>query len=303
MPTKRKFVGRRSKTAKFRKQNKTKVRKYVKFTKAKRHNKKRKHNTKRRLRLKGGDGDECGICQLDFEKDENGNIIDDIITLNCGHKFHRNELIQWCQTKGPGRCTCPNDRINISAEMAQYMPGSNNPPVVNNIVNQMANPIPNPNYISSDSDEELSENTDIDRLEIFQGDTNLLLNSMPYVPLPEAPYLEGANLPAYREGGPKDRIKNLLICLFSNEDYFINNFNFFINCRDLDMEIVDDDDEEGVDMLKVTLISKIMSLVNDNLTYRDDHLRGIISNFFKRCAANALGIIINDEVSQMLDRR
>jgi hypothetical protein len=301
MATKRKFVGRRSKTAKFKKQNKTKVRKSVKFTKSKRHNKKRKHKTKR-SHQKGGDDDECAICHIDFNKDENGNIIDDIITLICGHKFHRDELIQWCQTKGPGRCTCPNDRINISAEMAQYMPALNNPPVVNNIVNQIANPIPNPNYISSDSDEELSENTDIDRLEIFQGDTNLLLNSMPYVPLPEAPYLEGADLPAYREGGPKDRIKNLLICLFSNEDYFIDNFNFFINCRDLNMEIVDDDDEEGVERLKVTLISKMMSLVNDILTYRDDHLRGIISNFLKRCAANALGIIIIDQVSRVASR-
>jgi hypothetical protein len=300
MATKRR-IGRKSKTSKFSRQNKKKVRKSVKFTKSKRHNKKRKYKTKRRSQ-KGGDGDECAICGLDFEKDENGNIIDDIITLNCGHKFHRDELIQWCQIKGPGRCTCPNDRINISAEMAQYMPVSNNPPVVNNIVNQIANPIPNPNYISSDSDDELSENSNIDRLEIFQGDTNLLLNSMPYVPLPEAPYLEGAVLPAYREGGPKDRIKNLLICLFSNEDYFIDNFNFFINCRDLNMEIVDDDDEEGVERLKVTLISKMMSLVNDILTYRDDHLRGIISNFLKRCAANALGIIINDQVSRVASR-
>ena len=133
MATKRKFFGRRSKTSKFRRQYKTKVRKTIKLTKSKRHNKKRKHNTKRR-KQKGGDDDVCAICLFNFEKDENGNIIDDIITLNCSHKFHRSGLIKWCQTKGPGRCTCPKCRINITAEMAQYMPASNIPNQNNNLV-------------------------------------------------------------------------------------------------------------------------------------------------------------------------
>jgi hypothetical protein len=302
MVTKRR-IGRKSINAKFRKQNKTKVRKTVKLTKSKRHNKKRNHKTKRRYQ-KGGNDDECPICKIDFEKDENGNIIGDIITLNdCRHKFHRPCLIQWCQTKGPGMCTCPMDRNNISEEMAQYMPASNNPPVVNNIVNQIANPIPNPNYISSDSDDELSENSNIDRLEIFQGETNNLLNSMPYEQLPEAPYLAGANLPPHSEGGPRDRIKNLLICLFSNENYFYNNFNFFRNCRDLNMEIVDDDDEEGVERLKVAIISTMMSGINDNLNYRHDHLTRKIIYVLERCAADALGLSIVDNVPQVLASR
>jgi len=303
MGTKRKFIGRKSKTTKFSRQNKKKVRKSVKLTKSKRHNKKRKYKTKRRSQ-KGGVENECGICgEIGDILDDNGNIINDLITLlNCGHQFHRSEIIQWCQTRRPIVCNCPTCREDLTPEeMAQYMPVSNNPPVVNNIVNQIANPIPNPNYIS-DSDDELTENSQVDMLETFLGDTNLLLNSMPYVPLPEAPYLEGADLPAYREGGPKDRIKNLLICLFSNEDYFIDNFNFFINCRDLNMEIVDDDDEEGVERLKVALISKMMSDVNDNLDnliYSDDNLRLIIIFFLERCAANALGLTINNVGQQV----
>jgi hypothetical protein len=292
MVTKRR-IGRKSINAKFRKQNKTKVRKTVKLTKSKRHNKKRKHKTKRRHQ-KGGNDDECAICQTDFEKDENGNIIDDIITLNDHHKFHRPCLIQWCQTKGPGRCTCPLDRKNISEEMAQYMPASNNP-IQNNIAN------PNPNNIS-DSDDELTENSDVDMLETFLADTNILLNSMPYVPLPEAPYLVGADLPAHREDGPRDRIKNLLICLFSNEDYFRDNFYFFRNCRDIDMERIDEDDEEGLARLKVAIISKMMSGVNENLIYRHDHLTRKIIYILERCAADALGISIVDNEPQLASR-
>ena len=273
MPTKRKFVGRRNKTAKFSKQNKTKLRKTVKLTKSKRHNKKRKYNTKRR-RQKGGDGDECAICGLDFEKDENGNIIDDIITLNCGHKFHRDELIQWCQTKGPGRCTCPNDRINISAEMAQYMPTSNDPNQNNNLVN------PNNIGIVPPGSRGLHAERPTEILENFQNHTFELLSSMPFVPLPEAPYIVGADLPVSREGGPKERIKNLLICLFSDADF--------------GMEIVDDD-EAGVGRLKVELISKMMNLVNDNLNYTDIQLRRIITHFLTACVANALGISLINE--------
>ena len=118
---------------------------------------------------------------------------------------------------------------------------------------------------------------------------------MPFVPLPEAPYLVGADLPVTYEGGSKERIKNLLICLFSDEDYFRNNFEFFRNCRDLNMEIVDYNDEEGVGRLKVALISKMMDIVNDNLNYTDNQLKRIIIHFLKVCAANALGITIRNE--------
>ena len=287
MGTKRKFIGRKSKTTKFSRQNKKKVRKSVKLTKSKRHNKKRKHKTKRRSQ-KGGVENECCICgEIGDILDDNGNIIDDLIPLNCGHKFHRSELIKWCQTKGPGRGNCPIDRKNISQQMAQYMPDSNNP---------------NPNPNLSNSDDELTENSDLDMLETFLGDTNVLLNSMPYVPLPEAPYLVGAVLPPHREGGPRDRIKNLLICLFSNEEYFSNNFYFFRNCRDIDMERIDEDDEEGIKGLKVAIISKMMSGVNDNVTYGHDYLTREIIYFFERCAVNALGITINNEESQLASR-
>ena len=117
---------------------------------------------------------------------------------------------------------------------------------------------------------------------------------MPYEPLPEAPYLVGADLPDSNEGGPKERIKNLLICLFSDEHYFHSNFEFFINCRDLGMEIVDD----SVAQLKVALISKMMNVVDDNSNYTDNKLRSIITHFLRVCAANALGITLRNEPGQ-----
>jgi hypothetical protein len=127
MATKRR-IGRKSINAKFRKRNKTKVRKTVKLTKSKRHNKKRKYKTKRRSQ-KGGDDDECGICrEIGDILDDNGNIIDDLITLSCGHQFHRSEIIEWCQRRRPRLCNCPICRKNLKPEeRAQYMPASNNP--------------------------------------------------------------------------------------------------------------------------------------------------------------------------------
>jgi hypothetical protein len=286
MASKRKIIGRRNKTAKFRKQNKTKVRKSVKLTKSKRHNKKRKHKTKR-IQQKGGVENECGICgEIGDILDDNGNIIDDLITLNCGHQFHRSEIIRWCQTKRPGRCTCPIDRENISQQMAQYMPASNNPN-------------PNPNYLSN-SDDEISEISDVERLNFFLGVTMFLLNNSVDVPLPEVPYLEGAVLPESREGGPKERIKNLLLGLFSNDNYFYNNFEFFINCSDIGIDMqINEDEEEDIARLKIALISTMMSLINDNLTYSDAQLRGIIVHFLERCAANALRLDIIPPESQV----
>jgi len=288
MASKRKIVGRRNKTAKFRKQNKTKVRKSIKLTKSKRHNKKRKHKTKRRQQ-KGGVDNECGICgEIGDILDDNGNIIDDLITLNCGHQFHRSEIIRWCQTRRPEVCNCPTCRTDLTPEeRAQYMPVLNNPNQ-NNIVN----PNPNPNYLSNSDNEE--------RLNTFLNETIVLLNSIPYVPLPEAPYLVGAVLPESSEGGPKERIKNLLLGLFSNDNYFYNNFEFFINCSDIGIDMqINEDEEEDIARLKIALISKLMSLINDNLTYTDAHLRGIIVHFLQRCAANALGLDIIPPESQV----
>lgn len=271
MVTKKESFGIKKKTAKFRKQNKTKVRKFAKLTKSKRRNKKRKHNTKRRFRFKGGDGDdsdECPICGEEFKAD------DETITTSCGHKFHKNELIRWCQRR-PGMCTCPMDRTDISEEMEQFMPQNEND-----------------SQSDSDSDNgtESTLDADIDTLENFMGETATLLHNMPYLPLPEAPYLDGVDLPASVEGTPKEKIKNMLICLFANDDYFYNNFHFFNGCNIIDT--IDDDDEEGVARLKIALITLLMNLVNNNRNYSDDQLRQLIKNFLERCAANVLLITI-----------
>ena len=268
MVTKKRVVGIKRKTAKFRKRFKPKVRPSVKLTKSKKHHKKRKHNTKRRFRLKGGDGDdsdECPICGEEFKAD------DETITTNCGHKFHKNELVEWCRRKPFGMCTCPMDRINISEEMEQFMPQ-------------------NENDSDSDSNSESTFDADIDTLENFMGETATLLHNMPYLPLPEAPYLDGLDLPASVEGGPREKLKNMLICLFANDDYFYNNLHFLNGCNIIDM--IDDEDEEGVTRLKIALITLLMNLLNNNRNYSDDQLRQLIKNFLERCAANVLLITI-----------
>jgi len=120
MAIKRKIMKKIS--SKLRKQRKTKVRKSFKFTKSKRENEKRKYKTKRRYQ-KGGLENECGICLENGDKlHENGDI-DHLITLNCGHKFHRSEIIKWCQTISYRLCSCPTCRRLLTTEdMEQYMP-------------------------------------------------------------------------------------------------------------------------------------------------------------------------------------
>jgi hypothetical protein len=66
-----------------------------------------RRRTKKRKITKGGvkrkerDG-ECAICLEDFNEEDNP----DIITLGCGHSFHRNCIINTCRhMQGP--CTCP----------------------------------------------------------------------------------------------------------------------------------------------------------------------------------------------------
>jgi hypothetical protein len=274
MVTKRRFVGRKSRIVKFRKQNKTKLRKTVKLTKtkSKRPNKKRKYNTKRRFRLKGGADDVCPICQDDFKEG------DETITTSCGHRFHKNELIQWFHHIRHGPYRCPMDRIDISQEMAQYMP-------------QNDNHSDSDSDGDSDSSTELSLQADIVTLENFMGETATLLHNMPYLRLPETPYLDGVNLPISVEGGPKEKIKNMLICLFANDHYFYDNLNFLNGCNI--MESVDHDDEEGINRLKIALITVMMNLVNDNRNYRDDQLRQLIKNYLEICAADVLFIYIN----------
>jgi len=118
MPIKRKITKKIS--SKLRRKNKTPLNN---FTKSKRQNKKRKYKTKRRSQ-KGGVENECGICgEIGNLLDKNEHIIDDLITLNCGHKFHRGEIIEWCQTISPRVCTCPICRQKLTTQdMKQYMP-------------------------------------------------------------------------------------------------------------------------------------------------------------------------------------
>ena len=98
MAIKRKIMKKIS--SKLRRKNKTPLNK---FTKSKRQNKKRKYKTKRRSQ-KGGVENECGIC---------GEISDKLMTVSCGHKFHRGEITLWCDTISPRVCTCPVCRKEI----------------------------------------------------------------------------------------------------------------------------------------------------------------------------------------------
>ena len=283
MVSKKRVLGiKKSKTTKFRKQNKTKVRKSFKLTnKSKKHHKKRKHNTKRRFRLKGGadkeglslegeegynfddndDDDECPICIKKFKAD------DETITTSCGHKFHKNELIRWCR-RYPDNMTCPIDRKNINEEMTEYIQQNNS---------------------DSDNSTESSLDSNMETLENFIGVTVSLLDNVPYVPLPEAPYLDGVDLPVAVEGGPREKIKNMLICLFADDDYFYNNFEL-LNGHNIINIANYPNYEDGSAKLKIELISWMMSLVNNNRDYSDDHLRGLIMNALERNAADVLMI-------------
>jgi hypothetical protein len=71
------------------------------------------------MRFKGGmvEEDNCSICLNPFQPGE-----ETITTTGCGHKFHKEELLTWCRSKtfASGECTCPLDRMNISADVAPF---------------------------------------------------------------------------------------------------------------------------------------------------------------------------------------
>lgn len=120
----------RRKNIKPRKQNKTKARKSIL---TKRNNKKRNCFTKkRRMRFKGGMVEEevCSICLKPFQPGK------ETITTGCGHKFHKEELLTWCRTFAKGKCNCPLDRKNISADVAEYIQTTPTANPSNNIVEQ-----------------------------------------------------------------------------------------------------------------------------------------------------------------------
>ena len=94
---------------------------------------------------------------------------------------------------------CPIYRKNINEEMTEYIQQNNS---------------------DSDNSTESSLDSNMGTLENFIGVTVSLLDNVPYVPLPEAPYLDGVDLPVAVEGGPREKIKNMLICLFADDDYF-----------------------------------------------------------------------------------
>jgi hypothetical protein len=149
--------------------------------------KKRKQRTERRII---GGGTECQICGEEFESDDN------IITLNCGHRFHKDELINWCKTKGLAKCTCPIDRSDISKVMRVYM----------------SNPR---NWFARGA--RVSNAHIIAFLYLTEREL-ITISSEPLSEMP--PYIINANLPSGVAGGPKERIKNILVKLFANDIYF-----------------------------------------------------------------------------------
>ena len=130
MASKRKTFRKKTKLLKYNKNKKTPktvktLKKNTKLSRSKKHTKKhtKKHKKKTKKYFKGGDDDDenCGICLKNFEKDDNNQIIDDIITLNCDHKFHKDELIKWYKRKR-NNATCPTCRAPIVDEMQQFVP-------------------------------------------------------------------------------------------------------------------------------------------------------------------------------------
>ena len=214
---------------------------------------KRKQRTKRRI-IGGNGNTECPICGSEFKSD------DEIITLKCGHIFHKDELIGWCKTKGLANCTCPMDRTNISEEMEQYMP------------------IPPPTDSDSDSESDSESDSVFDML-IFitatQGELTRI-SSEPLIEMP--PYIINANLPSGVAGGPKERIKNMLVKLFANYRYFSIYSRELAACSD----------KNNNEEIKIDLISQLMGRINDTRNYTDYQLKVIIRNYLQDCAEQYL---------------
>jgi hypothetical protein len=183
MASKRKSFRKKSKLSKYNKNKKT-LKKFVTFARSKKNIKKHKKRTKKYFKGGVGDDDEnCGICLKNFEKDNNNQIIDDIISLNCGHKFHKDELIEWYKRK-KNNSTCPTCRAPIADEMQQFVPpNSEDSEDSGESSDSSMEDYDNSNYISDDENSEdernrvlLSQMTEAERAEWlnsrFQGYMN-----------------------------------------------------------------------------------------------------------------------------------
>jgi len=183
MASKRKFFRKKSKLSKYNKNKKT-LKKNFAFTRSKKNIKKYQKRTKKKF--KGGDGDDdenCGICLKNFEKDNNNQIIDDIITLNCGHKFHKDELIEWYKRKR-NNSTCPTCRAPIADEMQQFVPPNSEDSGESS--DSSMDDFDNSNNISDDDNSEdernrlitllLSQMTEAERAEWLNSRFQILMN-------------------------------------------------------------------------------------------------------------------------------
>jgi adenine-specific DNA methylase len=240
MTLRRKLIGKKSRCMNSRKNNKTKGKKHCNIVKTTKIIKKRKQRTERRII--GGDT-ECKICGEEFQSD------DKIITLKCGHGFHKDELIMWCNIKGVDNCTCPMDRSDISEEMTVYMSDpirwwDNNRRMKNF-------------YIIFFLQKTMSE--------------LITISSEPLSEMP--PYIINANLPSGVAGGPKERIKNILVKLFANDIYFSTHLRNLKHCSN----------KNNNEEIKIDLISNVMERIDDTRIYADYELKVIIRDYLEDC--------------------
>lgn len=102
-----KFKKRNCKSNKLKKQNNTKVNK----------------PKKRVMRLKGGNEDDvCGICLEEF------NPNDETLSCSNGHKFHKDELINWCSRYNRINCFCPICKQSINEIIAPFISNQTSSP-------------------------------------------------------------------------------------------------------------------------------------------------------------------------------
>jgi hypothetical protein len=119
------------------KYKKTNIKRYI-FTK--KTNKKRNYLTKKRnMRFKGGmdndkkrkrddleeskEDDVCGICLEEFNQN------DETLTCSNGHKFHKDELINWCSRYNRINCSCPICKQSINEIIAPFIPNQTSSPI------------------------------------------------------------------------------------------------------------------------------------------------------------------------------
>jgi hypothetical protein len=260
--------------------SKRKTRKGKKSIITKRYNKNRNNKSKKWKMRKGGNGDEtnsnkkrertddenqadtkkaktelCPICHEKFESD------DETITTSCNHKFHKKELIDWCihSRRNTGDYTCPTCRKIINEEMIQYLPEQK---------------------LSDDRKSINNRNT----IRIFEIRTNAAIRDISSEPLTEIPvdlrsYFNIENFfPLARESGSRQKIQNILLKLFDNDRYYNPNFGDLYSIYLYIIEINNTRRSNITSRQQATIISKIMSDIDDSQDYNDDELKEMIVN-------------------------